>query len=55
MRKGNKQNAFLNGEWCKHVRHYLKKRTSRLRRIKQKSLIKEDLKNTAVSPHAYIM
>ena len=55
MKTGNKQNAFLNGEWVKHVRPYLKKRTSELRRMKQKELLKEELQNTAVSPHAYTM
>jgi len=42
---GNKANSFLNGEWAKHVRGKWKKLTSKLRRNKDKQIIKQDLNN----------
>lgn len=41
MRTGNKANAGLNGEYATHVRAWLKKHTSRLRRMYNKRLIRK--------------
>lgn len=46
MRKGNKQNSFLNGEWAKHVRRWGKKFTSCIRRQESKKILREQLKNS---------
>jgi len=43
VRKGNKQNAGLNGEWGAHVDSGEKKVTSGKRRAKNKIVIKEKL------------
>ena len=43
MKKGNKDNSVLNGEWATHVRKWGKKLTSSLRRIRDKKIIKHDL------------
>jgi hypothetical protein len=40
---GNKQNSFLNGEWAKHTRRQGKKRTSGIRRILDKLIIRQEL------------
>lgn len=42
---GNKQNSFLNGEWAKHVRRAWKKLTSGKRRINDKKIIRDEIKN----------
>ena len=44
MRKGNKQNSLLNGEWASHVKKKMKKFTSRLRRQNDQKIIREELK-----------
>lgn len=44
IRVGNKQNSFLNGEWAGHVRGWLKRHTSKLRRLSGKKEIREELK-----------
>lgn len=44
MRKGNKQNSFLNGEWAKHVRRWGKKFTSGIRRQESKKVLRDELK-----------
>jgi len=44
MRKGNKQNAGLNGEWAKHVRKWGKKFTASIRRTRNKRIIRDELK-----------
>jgi hypothetical protein len=43
---GNKQNSNLNGEWAKHVRWWLKRRTAGRRRENDKQIIKEAVKET---------
>jgi hypothetical protein len=43
MRKGNKNNAILNGEWASHVRGKLKRFTSRWRRIESKKEIRRQV------------
>lgn len=43
IRKGNKQNSFLNGEWASHVRRWFKKYTSGRRRSNDKKIIKKEL------------
>lgn len=45
MRKGNKQNAGLNGEWGFHMRKFRKKITATIRRTKQKIIIKKEQEN----------
>jgi len=45
MRKGNKQNAFLNGEWAKHMRKWGKFFTAKARRTVDKKVIREEIKN----------
>jgi hypothetical protein len=37
LRKGNKQNSFLNGEYVAHARRWLKKLTNKIRRNKLKN------------------
>ena len=37
-------NSSLNGEWCSHAKKWLKKRTSGLRRLYDKKIIREELK-----------
>ena len=46
IRVGNKQNAFLNGEWAGHVRRWFKRHTSGKRRAFQKRYIRQQLKTT---------
>lgn len=46
LRVGNKQNSFLNGEWAKHMRRGGKRFTSKIRRMFDKKVIREELKNT---------
>ncbi len=43
IRPGHKQNSFLNGEWGKHVRGFLKKHTSGVRRMRDRMIIKKEL------------
>jgi len=43
MKKGNKQNACLNGKWGKHVRKLGKQWTAGLRRCQAKLQIREQL------------
>lgn len=38
---GNAANAKLNGEWGKHVRGKYKRFTSKLRRLRDKELVKK--------------
>jgi hypothetical protein len=45
MRKGNKQNAFLNGEWAAHMRKWGKFMTAKIRRNVDKKVIREEIKN----------
>lgn len=45
LRVGNKQNSFLNGEWAKHMRSGGKRFTSKVRRMFDKKVIREELKN----------
>lgn len=45
IRKGNSENAKLNGEWGKHVRADGKKITSGKRRMANKEIIREELNN----------
>lgn len=42
-RRGNKENAFLNGEWATHVRHWGKRLTRHLRRAADRKVIKNEL------------
>jgi len=44
LRVGNKQNAFLNGEWAGHVRNWGKKITAGIRRTRDKAIIYKELK-----------
>jgi hypothetical protein len=46
MRKGNKQNSILNGEWAKHMRKWGKFMTAKIRRNVDKKVIREEIKNT---------
>jgi hypothetical protein len=50
IRVGNKQNSGLNGEWAGHVRGWLKQATSGLRRLVDKRVISEELKELKVCP-----
>lgn len=50
MRKGNKQNSLLNGEWASHVKKKVKKLTSRLRRLNDQKIIRDELKWELLSP-----
>lgn len=43
MRKGNKQNAGLNGEWASHMRRWGKFFTAKLRRTVDKKIIKKEV------------
>lgn len=43
MKKGHKQNSGLNGEWAKHVRRAWKRATSRIRRAREKIIIRENI------------
>jgi hypothetical protein len=45
IRIGNKKNSILNGEWAGHVRRVMKKITSSKRRMEDKRIINEYLKN----------
>jgi hypothetical protein len=45
MRKGNKQNAFLNREYAAHMRKWGKFFTAKARRILNKKVIREEVKN----------
>jgi hypothetical protein len=45
LRVGNKQNSFLNGEWAGHMRHWGKKFTAKIRRMKDKETIIKELKD----------
>jgi hypothetical protein len=47
IRIGNKKNSILNGEWAGHVRAFLKKITSGKRRMQDKKIINDYLKNRA--------
>lgn len=49
MKIGNKQNAFLNGEWAVHVRRWFKKHTAKKRRAVDKKEIRDELKNSGVA------
>lgn len=46
VRKGNKQNSFLNGEWAKHVRRWGKKFTSGIRRQESKKITRQEIDAT---------
>jgi len=46
IRVGNKQNSFLNGEWCGHMRRYGKFLTAKIRRNVDKKVIRQELKET---------
>lgn len=45
MKKGNKQNAGLNGEWAAHVKWFGKRLTAGIRRMRNKQIIREELNN----------
>ena len=47
LRVGNKKNSALNGEWAGHVHGWMKKRTSRLRRLEWQKEKNKFLKNAA--------
>jgi len=42
---GNAENAKLNSEWGKHVKKRYSRLTSKLRRINDKKIIKENIDN----------
>jgi len=44
LRVGNKENSFLNGEWAGHVRKWGKKFTAKIRRSRNKKIIRKELK-----------
>ena len=44
VRVGNKQNSFLNGEWCKHMKKFGKRLTAGIRRNVDKQEINNGLK-----------
>jgi hypothetical protein len=44
MRKGHKQNSFLNGGWGVHMKKAWKRITSKKRRMKDKTLILKEKK-----------
>lgn len=46
LRVGNKQNSILNGEWAMHMKSIGKRITSKIRRMFDKKVIREELKNT---------
>lgn len=39
-----KDNATLNTEWCDHARWFLKKKTSKRRRLRDKKIIRQMLR-----------
>lgn len=39
------ENMKLNGEWCKHARRWLKKMTSKYRRVEGKKILRKEYKN----------
>ena len=43
IRVGNKQNSFLNGEWCKHMKKFGKRFTAGIRRNVGKEIIRKEL------------
>ncbi len=43
IRVGNKQNSILNGEWGGHVRSFMKRVTSGIRRAHDRQLINQEL------------
>ena len=45
LRKGNKSNALLNGEWGAHMRKWGKFFTAKVRRNVDKKTIKNEIKN----------
>ena len=45
IRKGNKQNAILNGEWAAHMRKWGKFFTAKIRRNVDKKVIRQEIKN----------
>jgi hypothetical protein len=45
MRKGNKANSILNGEWAAHMRKWGKSVTAKIRRNVDKKIIREEVKN----------
>ncbi len=40
---GNKINSYLNGEWAKHARPFLKRLTTRRRRFEGKDFIRKEI------------
>lgn len=46
MRTGNKINSFLNREWARHVRGFLKRKTSKRRRQLDTKIIKNQMNET---------
>ena len=49
IRKGNKQNAILNGEWAALMRKWGKFFTAKIRRNVDKKVIREEVKNELYS------
>ena len=45
IRVGNKQNSLINGEWAGHVRGFWKRLTSSKRRMIDKKIIRQEIKN----------
>lgn len=45
IRVGNKKNSGLNNQWAGHVRGWMKKLTSSLRRLDGKKEVKDRLEN----------
>lgn len=44
IRVGNKENSVLNGEWAGHVRSWGKRFTAKIRRMRDKEIIRKELK-----------
>jgi hypothetical protein len=43
IRKGNKMNSILNGEWGTHVKKWRKRWTSGKRRCESKDIVRKEL------------
>lgn len=52
MTIGNKQNAYINGEWAVHVRKDVKQQTSRIRRQMGKKVVRQEFDNSLEGPLA---
>lgn len=45
VRVGNKRNSVLNGEWAGHVRKWMKRVTSGIRRQDDKKVIRKEIED----------